>query len=73
MSGTAFSYTRRFAELVDELAAVPDCPAMLERLTRGHEPDAHGWCTHVSHSHSWEHHPCPVRRLAGLVERAWHR
>ena len=31
-------------------------------------PDDHGWCQHIGHEHHWERHPCPVLRLASLVQ-----
>jgi hypothetical protein len=61
------AHDRRFDELLDQLAMIPDSAGVLARLTRGHEPDRHGWCAHPAHSHKWERSPCWVVRLAGLV------
>jgi hypothetical protein len=57
-----------YTAFVLELAASPDCGALVNRLREGHLADARGWCTHASHAHRWESHPCPIRRLAALVE-----
>ncbi|NMH98597.1 hypothetical protein [Pseudonocardia acidicola] len=57
-----------FRSFVRELAARTDKLDMLGRLRRGHQPDRHGWCEHPEHAHRWERHPCPVLRLADLVE-----
>ena len=57
-----------YTEFVLELAASPDRDALVNRLREGHLADARGWCTHSSHAHRWEPHPCPILRLAALVE-----
>lgn len=57
-----------YTEFVLELAASPDCGALVNRLREGHLADARGWCTHSGHAHRWEPHPCPILRLAALVE-----
>lgn len=57
-----------FASFVRELAAGPQTAGLLVRLRLGHTVDEHGWCTHVGHTHHWERHPCPMLRLADLVE-----
>lgn len=59
-----------YESFVGELASGPDRDGLLDRLTRGHQPDEHGWCAHPGHSHRWESHPCPVLRLAALVADA---
>lgn len=62
--------TEAYEEFVAELAAGPGSAELIDRLTTGHEPDDRGWCAHVGHTHHRETHPCPVVRLALLVERA---
>ena len=57
-----------YTEFVLELAASPDCDALVNRLREGHLVDARVWCTHSSHAHRWEPHPCPILRLVALVE-----
>ena len=57
-----------YTAFVLELASSPDCGALLHRLREGHVADQRGWCTHSSHAHRWEPHPCPILRLAALVE-----
>jgi hypothetical protein len=57
-----------YTAFVVELAASPDCAALVNRLREGHLADARGWCTHAGHAHRWEPHPCPILRLAALVE-----
>jgi hypothetical protein len=57
-----------YTAFVVELAASPDCVALVNRLREGHLADARGWCAHASHAHRWEPHPCPILRLAALVE-----
>lgn len=59
-----------YESFVAELAAGPGHAELLGRLVAGHVADDRGWCAHPSHSHRWEAHPCPVVRLARLVERA---
>jgi len=62
--------TEVFRTFVSELAACRQGADMLDRLRQGHEPDRHGWCSHPTHAHRWERYPCPVMRLAQLVEDA---
>jgi len=57
-----------YTAFVRELASIPDCGALVHRLREGHLADQRGWCTHPSHAHRWEPHPCPILRLAALVE-----
>jgi hypothetical protein len=57
-----------FRSFVRELALSPQGPDMLSRLRQGHEPDRHGWCSHPTHAHRWERHPCAMLQLAALVE-----
>ncbi len=64
------THNQAYEAFVAELAAGPGSADLIDRLTAGHEPDARGWCAHPGHSHHWETHPCPVVRLALLVERA---
>lgn len=59
-----------YEAFVAELAAGPGSAELIDRLTAGHVPDERGWCAHPGHTHHWETHPCPVVRLALLVERA---
>jgi hypothetical protein len=59
-----------YTAFVRELASSPDCCALLNRLREGHVADQHGWGTHSGHAHRWEPHPCPILRLAALVESA---
>ena len=58
-----------YQAFVEELAADPDRPDLLDRLTLGHTPDPDGWCTSPGHASHWERHPCRVVRLAMLVAR----
>ena len=57
-----------YTAFILELASSPDCGTLLNRLREGHLADQRGWCTHPSHAHRWEPHPCPILRLAALVE-----
>jgi len=57
-----------YAAFVRELASTPDCSTLVERLRQGHVADQHGWCTHSSHAQHWEPHPCPILRLATLID-----
>jgi hypothetical protein len=58
-----------YGSFVRELAADPNRTDLLDRLTLGHEPDRDGWCADPGHASHWERHPCPVLRLAMLVDR----
>jgi hypothetical protein len=57
-----------YTEFIRELAANPDCSVLVNRLREGHLADPRGWCTHASHAHRWEPHPCQILRLVALVE-----
>lgn len=57
-----------FGSFVREMAFGPAKADRLARMRRGHEPDEHGWCKHPGHAAHWERHPCPVQRLARLVD-----
>jgi len=59
----------RYRSFVHELALSPQRSALLGRLRQGHEPDVFGWCSHFSHAHHWERHPCSTLRLADHVDR----
>jgi hypothetical protein len=59
-----------YGSFVRELAASPGRADLLGRLRLGHEPDEHGWCKHPGHAHHWERHPCPMLRMARLVDGA---
>jgi hypothetical protein len=59
-----------YLSFVEELAADPDHPALLDRLTLGHTPDRDGWCASPGHAPHWERHPCGAVRLAMLVARS---
>lgn len=70
MGGPAHTATAVYESFITELALDPDSAQIVGRLADGHVPDERGWCVHSAHAHRREHHPCPVLRLAMLVERA---
>jgi hypothetical protein len=57
-----------YTEFIRELAANPDCSALVNRLREGHLADPRGGAPTPATPHRWEPHPCPILRLVALVE-----